>query len=70
VLQVGKYLRIRIRQAAENLGFFRFFPGFFQFFRFVSKQFVSALSLLYRNREFRSSIEPKPTEDPPKQFKR
>jgi hypothetical protein len=32
--------------------FFRFF-GFFGFFRFVSKQFVSVVSLLYRNREFR-----------------
>jgi hypothetical protein len=42
----------------ENLGFlgffvfFRFFR-FFQFFWFVSKQFVSVVSLLYRNREFR-----------------
>ncbi len=39
----------------ENLvfsGFFRFFR-FFSFFRFVSKQFVSVVSLLYRNREFR-----------------
>ncbi len=36
------------------LGFFRFFPVFhiFWFFRFVSKQFVSVVSLLYRNREF------------------
>ncbi len=40
------------------LGFFRFFRfyRFFRFIRFVSKQFVS--------------IEPKQTEDPPKQFKR
>jgi len=40
----------------ENLGFFRFFwfSSFFsRFFRFVSKQFVSVVSLLYRNREFR-----------------
>jgi hypothetical protein len=40
----------------ENFGFFRFFSFFFFvffiFFRFVSKQFVSVVSLLYRNREF------------------
>jgi hypothetical protein len=52
----------------ENFGFFRFFPAFFDFFRFF--QFVSVVSLLYRNREFHVSIEPKQTEDPPKQFKR
>ena len=36
-------------------GFFRFFSffSFFSFFRFVSKLFVSVVSLLYRNREFR-----------------
>jgi hypothetical protein len=33
----------------ENAEFFRFF---FDFFRFVSEQFVSVVSLLYRNREF------------------
>ncbi len=33
----------------ENLGFFSFFV-FFGFFRFVSKQFFSVVSLLYRNR--------------------
>jgi hypothetical protein len=39
--------------------FYRKFGGFpvfsfiFGFFRFVSKQFVSVVSLLYRNREFR-----------------
>ncbi len=32
---------------------FPFFPFFFCFFRFVSKPFVSVVSLLYRNREFR-----------------
>ena len=40
----------------ENLGFFRFFwfSSFFSlFFWFVSKQFVSVVSFLYRNREFR-----------------
>ncbi len=43
----------------ENLGFFRFclvFFGLFSFFsvfRFVLKQFISGVSLLYRNREFR-----------------
>jgi hypothetical protein len=38
----------------ENLGFSVFFVYFFlQFFRFVSKQFVSAVSLQYQNREFR-----------------
>ncbi len=33
--------------------FFRFFSGFFGYFRFVSKQFVLVVSLLYGNREFR-----------------
>jgi hypothetical protein len=43
----------------ENVEFFRFFSIFFgfflifRFFRFVSKQFLSVVSLLYRNREFR-----------------
>ncbi len=43
----------------ENLGFFRFylvfsfFFNFFSFFRFVLKQFVSDVSLLYWNRKFR-----------------
>ncbi len=37
----------------ENMGFFRFFWVFFVFFGFISKQFVSAVSPLYRNREFR-----------------
>jgi hypothetical protein len=45
----------------------RVFP-FFWFFRFVSKQFVSVVSLLYQNRDV--SIEPKQTEDQPKQFER
>ncbi len=36
----------------ENLGFSGFF-SFFPFFRFVSKQFVSIVSLLYQNWEFR-----------------
>ncbi len=42
----------------ENVGFFRVFSflfdffGFSFFFRFVSKQFVSVVLLLYRNREF------------------
>jgi hypothetical protein len=36
----------------ENLGLFGFFL-FFVFFWFVSKQLVSVVSLLYRNREFR-----------------
>jgi hypothetical protein len=36
----------------ENLGFFPFFFVFFSFFWFVLKQFVSVVSLLYRNREF------------------
>ncbi len=49
----------------ENVEFFRFFSIFFgfysrifsffrifRFFRFVLKQFVSVVSLLYRNREF------------------
>jgi hypothetical protein len=37
----------------ENLVFFSFIFGFF---RFVSKQFVSVVSLLYRNREFRCFV--------------
>jgi hypothetical protein len=46
----------------ENVGLFRVFSvfsvfsrffRFFWFFRFISKQFVSVVSLLYRNREFR-----------------
>ena len=57
----------------ENLGFSGFFSfgffDFFRFFQFVSKQFVSVVSLLYRKKEsFDVSIEPKQTEDPPKQF--
>ncbi len=32
---------------------FMVFPVFFVFFQFVSKQFVSVVLLLYRNREFR-----------------
>ncbi len=39
----------------ENLGFFRFFPFIFGFFQLVSKQFVSVVSLLYRN-SFKESI--------------
>ena len=55
-------------------GFFRFFKflsffRFFRIFRFVSKQFVSVVSLLYRN-SFDVSIKLKQTVDPPKQFKR
>jgi hypothetical protein len=52
---------------------FRVFPFlsvFFGFFGFVSKKLVSVVSLLYQNRSFDVSIEPKQTEDPPKQFKR
>ncbi len=37
---------------SDFFGFFRLFR-FFLFFRFVSKQFVSVVSLLYRNRELR-----------------
>ncbi len=36
----------------ENVGFFRFF-SVFPIFRFVSKQLVSVVLLLYRNRKFR-----------------
>ena len=57
------------------LGFFVFFLGFFgffsRFFRFVSKQFVSVFRLFrfYTETEnFDVSIEPKQTEDQPKQF--
>jgi hypothetical protein len=53
-----------------NSGFSGFFLSFFfSFFRFVSKQFVSVVSLLYQNREFDVSIEPKQTEDPPNSLK-
>ncbi len=66
-------------------GFFRFFPIFFsvfsvffrffsRFFRFVSKQFVSVFRVFRLFRFYtetkRVSIDPKQTEDPPKQFKR
>jgi hypothetical protein len=37
----------------ENVVFFSFFFRFFRYFWFVSKQFVSVVSLLYRNRELR-----------------
>jgi hypothetical protein len=50
-------------------GLFRFFV-FFGFYRFVSKQFVSVVSLLYQNREFRCFDWTETKEDPPKQFKR
>jgi hypothetical protein len=55
------------------LSFFGFFLGFFDFFSVFSVCFetvcfgVSVVSLLYRNRV---SIDPKQTQDPPKQFKR
>ena len=68
----------------ENVGFFRvfsiffgFFLGFFRFFRFFS--FFSVFSVCFETVCFgcfasipkqRVSIEPKQTEDPPKQFKR
>jgi hypothetical protein len=57
----------------ENLGFFRFFSGFsffFGFFHCVSKQFVSVFRFYTETESFDISIEPKQTEDPPKQFKR
>ncbi len=51
--------------------FFCVFFVFFVFFQFVSKQFVSVVSTFYTEIEsFDVSIEPKQTEDPPKQFKR
>ena len=46
----------------ENLGFFRFFR-----FVSISKQCVSVYT---ETESFDVSIEPKQTEDPPKQFKR
>ncbi len=49
--QPKQFDREHILFFAEKLGFFRFFL-FFCFFRFVSKQFVSVVSLLYRNKEF------------------
>ncbi len=42
---------------------FSFF--FFFFFRFVSKQFVAVVSLLYRNREFRLNQNKQKTSPPP-----
>ena len=61
----------------ENVEFFRFFSIFFGFFRFFS--FFSVFSICFETVCFgcfasipkqRVSIEPKQTEDPPKQFKR
>ncbi len=57
----------------ENLGFFRFFR-FFRFFPGFFGLFRNSLFLLFRfyteTESFDVSIEPKHTEDPPKQFKR
>jgi hypothetical protein len=39
-------------------------------FGFVSKQFVSVVMLLYQTESFNVLIEPKQTEDQPKQFDR
>jgi hypothetical protein len=54
----------------ENLGFFQFF----HFFVFFSGLFQNSLFQLFRfcteTESFNVSIEPKQTEDPPKQFKR
>jgi hypothetical protein len=50
--------------------FFVFFRFFLRFFRFVSKQFVSVVRFYTETESFDVSIEPKQTEDPPKQFKR
>jgi hypothetical protein len=46
---------------------FSFFSGFFWF---VSKQFVSIFRFYTETESFDVSIEPKQTEDPPKQFER
>ncbi len=61
----------------ENLGFFRFFPAFFDFFRFFKVFFGLFRNSLFRlfrfyieTESFDVWIEPKQTEDPPKQFKR
>ncbi len=65
----------------ENLGFFQIFPVFSRFFvfffRFVSVFFGLFQYCLFRlfrfyteTESFGVSIEPKQTEDPPKQFKR
>jgi hypothetical protein len=56
----------------ENLGFFRFFSFFSFFFGFFSVCFETVcFGCFYTETEsFNVSIEPKQTEDPPKQFKR
>ncbi len=61
----------------ENLGFFRYFFVFFPVFSFFSFFFGLFRNSLFRlfhfyteTESFDVSIEPKQTEDPPKQFKR
>jgi hypothetical protein len=56
----------------ENLGLFRFVSVCFGLFWFVLEQFVSVDSLLQNTKteSFDVSIEPKQTEDQPKQFDR
>jgi hypothetical protein len=61
----------------ENLGFFRFLLvsfSFCSFFSFLFGLFRNSLFRLFRfyteTESFNVSIEPKQTEDPPKQFKR
>ncbi len=46
----------------ENSGFFGCFFRFFSFFRFVSKQFVPAVSLSYRNRVSETETNKRPTQ--------
>ncbi len=57
----------------ENLGFFRFFSFFSFFSRLFSFFFRNSLFRLFRfyteTESFDVSIEPKQTEEPPKQFK-
>ncbi len=57
----------------ENLGFFRFFR-FFSFFSVFFGLFRNSVFRLFHfyteTESFDVSIEPKQTEDPPKQFKR
>jgi hypothetical protein len=64
------YRKLRVFQVFSFFFFFVFFVFFvfFCFFRFVSKQIVSVVSLLSKTESFDVSIEPKQTEDPPKQF--
>ena len=54
----------------ENLGFFRVFSIFFGFFGLFRNSLFRLFRFYTETESFDVSIEPKQTEDPPKQFKR